>query len=600
MSQESEFANFKSAIARIYSKNGIVVGAGFLVAPDCVLTCAHVITSALGLPQNTMDAPDLEVELDFPLSQPIATGQGKVILWQPVIPGQIGEDMAVLQLTSALPIALLPVKLAADSGEWDARIRMFGFPKDFDDGIWVTGKLRDRNAAGLVQMDAIAGAGGRPVEKGFSGAPIWDESLQAVVGMAIAAEKRRETVTAAFMTPHATLAEYAIAPLETQQLTNLLNAAMPDAEAFAQAVHSRLRPTDWQPGQPQPTALKAVLQDLTDMPGQAGHEPLHLLIAAFLASPQITADAQQPLRDWLQTKSIDIPALIDAFLQIPPIASTSEDSTVNPYLLVLVRPSRQKPEEYFVDGWFLTEVQKADGTHVQQRKQLDLPISLASETVPDTNEMTFPIKQIPAVVATFWNQIGGEGNDTQDLTVEVFVPLKLLDQAVHGWVIEDQFGFASPLCRECQRVVLRSYERLARNYRPRGLWQKKWAYVETVLQQAAQGVFIPFEMAKVQALKETTAIAVKITQGDISTARGGPLALILGTATPIALWLQQQLNSVQEFEALLDCCLYSVLDSVSQTRRDAYDSEDENHLGRHLSLVWENPHRVPPDIDYSI
>jgi hypothetical protein len=276
-----------------------------------------------------------------------------------------------------------------------------------------------------------------------------------------------------------------------------------------------------------------------------------------------------------------------------------QESAPNPYLLVLIRPSLQKTEEYFVDSWFLQEAYQSDGSLSANRRQLDLPAP-AADVPQDTNQITFQVHQVPALVAYFLDQIGGESIDTTELNVEVFVPLKLLNQAIHEWSIEGQFGGESPLCCECQRVVLRSYERLARNYRPKGLWQKKWEYVETVLQEAARGFFIPFGMVRVQALKDSKAIAVKLLQGNLSTEKGGPLALILGTATPIALWLQRQLSSVQDFDDILDCCLNSVLDNVSQKRREAYDSEDENHLGRHLSLVWENPHRVPPDIDYSI
>ena len=43
------------------------VGAGFLVTPDHILTCAHVVNDALMRLQNTPDRPDMEVFLDFPL-----------------------------------------------------------------------------------------------------------------------------------------------------------------------------------------------------------------------------------------------------------------------------------------------------------------------------------------------------------------------------------------------------------------------------------------------------------------------------------------------------------------------------------------------------
>lgn len=602
MSQESKFDSFKSAIARIYSKNGTVVGAGFLVSPSWLITCAHVVTSALGLPQNVSESPRETITLNFPLSDHKRESfEANVIWWRPVSPGQVGEDIAVLELKPNFSVWFpAAVKLAADQGQWDAHIRMFGFPKDFDNGIWVTGKLRDEDGAGLVQMDAIAAEGGRSVEKGFSGAPIWDEALQAVVGMAIAAEKRRDAVTAAFMTPQSTLSEYALAPLEQKRLLGLLESATSNAEAIIRHVHHQLQPKDWKPGQHQPTNPEEILQDLADMPEQAECQPLHLLVAAFLISDQIDNDAKQPLRNWLESQGGDIPELLDFFSKLPIPSSAAEAAPAKPYLLILVRPTRPKTEKYFVDGWFLAESRRASASYCPSRKRLDLPAPESKDEIGDTHKRTFKIPQIPVLVEKFLDQIGGTGVDTTALTVEVFVPIELLDQAVHEWSIADQFGGDNLLCLECQQVMLRSYERLARNYRPKGLWLKKWQYVETLWKEAAQGLFIPFDKTKSQALRKAEAIAVKLPDGNVTTEKGGPLALVLGNAIPIALWLGHTVESVEEFEDLLNCCLQTVLDNVSQKRREAYDDGDENHLGRQLSLIWENPHRVPPDIDYSI
>ncbi|MEG4320631.1 MULTISPECIES: trypsin-like peptidase domain-containing protein [unclassified Microcoleus] len=197
------FQAFKGAIARIYHANGAVVGAGFLVSDRYLITCAHVVAAALSIAQNTQEQPTGTIELDFPL---IAAGQkvkSKVVFWQPVNPSLSGEDIAGLELEGSLP-NIQPVYLVGAEDYWQHPIRIFGFPQGHDLGIWATATLRDRTANNWVQIDAVA-AQNRPVEQGFSGAPVWDESLQGVVGMAVAAEKRRTDVTAAFMIPTAIL-----------------------------------------------------------------------------------------------------------------------------------------------------------------------------------------------------------------------------------------------------------------------------------------------------------------------------------------------------------------------------------------------------------
>ena len=197
---------FRSASARIFHVNGAVVGVGFLVSGQTrnyILTCAHVITSALSLPEDIVEAPNNNIYLDFPL---IASGQqlkAKVIFWQPVISNASTsepEDIAGLQIEGQLPKEVQPIQLIRANNIWQHPFRIFGFPKGHNDGVWATGVLRDGQGKGWVQLEDSKVTGYR-IEPGFSGAPIWDETLVGVVGMAVAAEKRREDIKTAFMIP---------------------------------------------------------------------------------------------------------------------------------------------------------------------------------------------------------------------------------------------------------------------------------------------------------------------------------------------------------------------------------------------------------------
>ncbi|MDF5707695.1 MAG: trypsin-like peptidase domain-containing protein [Nostoc sp. S4] len=204
-STDNYIQTFRSAIARIFHTNGAVVGVGFLVSgrsQNYIVTCAHVITSALSLPENIIAAPSNDIYLDFPL---IASGQqlkAKVIFWQPVVSNvstSKPEDIAGLQIEQ-LPKEAQPIKLIRANNIWEHPFRIFGFPHGHNDGVWATGVLRDGQGKGWVQLEDTK-VTGYSVEPGFSGAPIWDETLTGVVGMAVAAEKQRENVKTAFMIP---------------------------------------------------------------------------------------------------------------------------------------------------------------------------------------------------------------------------------------------------------------------------------------------------------------------------------------------------------------------------------------------------------------
>ncbi|MEH2429030.1 MAG: trypsin-like peptidase domain-containing protein [Nostoc sp.] len=203
---------FRSAIARIFHANGTVVGVGFLVAGrtrNYILTCAHVVTSALSLAEDTVEAPNNDIFLDFPL---IASGQqlkAKVVFWQPVVSNASTsepEDIAGLQIEGQLPKETQATQLIRANNIWQHPFRIFGFPNGHNDGVWATGVLRDGQGKGWVQLEDSKVTGYR-IEPGFSGAPIWDETLVGVVGMAVAAEKRREDIKTAFMIPADVLIE---------------------------------------------------------------------------------------------------------------------------------------------------------------------------------------------------------------------------------------------------------------------------------------------------------------------------------------------------------------------------------------------------------
>ncbi|MEW6497309.1 MAG: serine protease [Cyanobacteriota bacterium] len=197
---------FKASITRVFHTNGVVVGAGFLVSGQYVLTCAHVVTAALGISNNTTEAPTGSIDLDFPLVAPGQKIKAQVVFWQPMNSSAIGEDIAGLKLEGELPNDAQPVRLVTADELWAHPIRIFGFPSGHTNGVWASGVLRDKLANAWVQIEDDKVTGLR-VERGFSGAPVWDETLAGVVGMAVAAETQRQEGKVAFIIPTKVLSQ---------------------------------------------------------------------------------------------------------------------------------------------------------------------------------------------------------------------------------------------------------------------------------------------------------------------------------------------------------------------------------------------------------
>jgi V8-like Glu-specific endopeptidase len=187
------------SIVRIYSNNGKVVGAGFLVSPKRILTCAHVVADALAIARDTIDMPNAEVSLDFPIVASKQFFKARVVFWRPVNPGEFAEDIAGLELENSPLEAAQPALLVTSEDLWGHPFRVLGFPKDKPDGRWAAdGELRGEIANGWVQLQGVTQQG-YALEPGFSGAPIWDEKLEGVVGMAVSADLTRPESKTGFM-----------------------------------------------------------------------------------------------------------------------------------------------------------------------------------------------------------------------------------------------------------------------------------------------------------------------------------------------------------------------------------------------------------------
>jgi len=171
----------EKAIVRIYGPTGGIVGVGFLAAPDTLLTCCHVVGEAV------------EVTLDFPL---LAAGRKRVAQ---VVHSDAERDVAVLRLEDPPPGAE-PIRLVTSQETWGHPFRAFGFPKGHPGGVWAKGELRGPiGDTGWVQIEDV-GQTGYFVRPGFSGTPVWDDEVNGVVGMAVAADLT-PGVRAAFCIP---------------------------------------------------------------------------------------------------------------------------------------------------------------------------------------------------------------------------------------------------------------------------------------------------------------------------------------------------------------------------------------------------------------
>jgi hypothetical protein len=182
-------ADYERAIARIYDRDGIVIGTGFLVAPGYVLTCAHVVLSAMGLQteedyRKHQTPPQEPLALNFHLLDPLQKLEAQVVTWLPY--DRETNDVAALRLLTPLPEPLTPVPLASVSwleAQTD-RHSVYGFAEG-NEGGGCTDAYRPKNsvAGGRLQLCKFGDEADETIQPGYSGAPVWNERLKCVIGM---------------------------------------------------------------------------------------------------------------------------------------------------------------------------------------------------------------------------------------------------------------------------------------------------------------------------------------------------------------------------------------------------------------------------------
>ncbi|GGV65238.1 serine protease [Streptomyces massasporeus] len=177
---------------------GRVAGAGFLVTPSTVLTCAHVVGGGEDLAVTFTERPGTPA---VP-ARVVAHGGWSGGVTDP-------GDLAVLELDREMPMApaaLAPVDAA--HGPTARRLVVYGFPDGWDEGTLAECRV---TAPQLIrrewfQLEAWH-QGGQPLAPGFSGAAVTLADTGEVVGMVTADSGSGEVRTGRMM-PTQVMARY--------------------------------------------------------------------------------------------------------------------------------------------------------------------------------------------------------------------------------------------------------------------------------------------------------------------------------------------------------------------------------------------------------
>ncbi|MGD1854675.1 MAG: trypsin-like peptidase domain-containing protein [Leptolyngbyaceae cyanobacterium] len=595
----------KSSVVRFYHANGNVVGAGFLVADRYVLTCAHVVAAALTLPNNTEATPEQPVQIDFPLLAPGQTAEASVVFWIPVSQDQSEEDLAILRLSEKPPGSAKFASVGAARSQWEHPLAIFGFPQGHDRGIWATGVFRGPNAQGWIQFDSLMSED-RPVEKGFSGAPIWDKTLNAVVGMAVAAEKRRESVTSAFMIPKELLRK----PLNyicKQTLLDILQDYGAILSDWIQRSYGLCR------AQNAINSIQKTVHDIVDELANAtagAHQEEDKLVQ-FVAALVLELEVQQQerlaelgarLHRWGCQYAKDFEAAKATMRALKVKRQQQRIEPHNPMLLVNIQEDASG-ESLSVEAWIVLDPEKYDSKTLQGSHRL--LFSTEDDDYTHLSEQSVSYDELPILLDSYLMQLCCDGSeyecDPSELTLYFILPPSLLNKPLERLIPGDDEEPIGIGVDDSLQVILALQNRSGLGgFRASPRWKKAWKSKVAKAHVLTHEVFATKDRLKesgILGLQESTSLNPQ-SDPQVLAKQGIPLALwVRDNQAEDMDWAQMLLDEVLSYpvkdvpERVLEIrCNTSILDSESEYARSP-------ELGHHLAILWDDPNRVPPTVN---
>jgi hypothetical protein len=194
---------------------------------------------------------------------------------------------------------------------------------------------------------------------------------------------------------------------------------------------------------------------------------------------------------------------------------------------------------------------------------------------------------------------------TNEPQIHVFLPLELMFLPVDGWSLNSR---RQEYIGHDHVVMLRCASRYERTYTKNARWKKRWKLYQSQLELSARDVFVSGDDNDLDVLREildevvqdgnSRIVGLQVTQSPVDTEE--LLYELLDSGLPLALWPRQGLAEAAheaQLQALLTSCRIEQLPHTVKAKRyetRRLQNTPELHIGHHLSLVWDDPHLVPP------
>lgn len=262
--------------------------------------------------------------------------------------------------------------------------------------------------------------------------------------------------------------------------------------------------------------------------------------------------------------------------------------------IIKVEPSKQYKERYRISTWFIPN--SSNGKFNKSTGEGYLPV-----TIKELQEQeVFDFEEIRSLLQPLLIQISEQPTfSSYHTTLEFFLPEERLNEEIDAWEIKASEK-ADPLPIGIDyKISVRSNERLAKSTHKND-WEIKWNLLQ---QQNEPPCFLVGDGRSkkelISMLRPKNALALKLKKSPSPEI----FQVINDAAIPVALWIRQELQNLDiqsELDNLLQCPITELPEQVKAKRLEDFPKDEQTHIGKHISLLWENPNILPPQIKYTL
>ena len=398
--------------------------------------------------------------------------------------------------------------------------------------------------------------------------------------------------------------------LADQNRSNLLDILNAINITVWQQVYRAVKPQNYTGMMPE--TLEDALIALEEMRSDRfDYSPLFNFVAYFLITNKTSTPILVRLQNWLDHELNNIGlaySRVEADTKIL-IQEQNSITTGSPHLFFWV-DFRNGDDRYDLEVYLVPNAEEYDA-----KSGCGIMVDFDQLQSFSQERNGFHKHEVQDVLMDCLQEIADRIDEMQDLTIHAFLPLNQFnDLAIDQFPIDQTPDSESTGSR--YQVIFRSITRLTQYTQSNGNWKKRWETVGKICGDEICGdgisYFIPYSNQAVDRLSPKqlartfdqnptkTGLLLVEPPEVFSEKESSAFTAILKAGIPIALWPRQSCPELQEtwteiYEGLFQSNLKDLPKLIQQKRQEAYDcEEDENHWGKHIGLLWEDPKLIPP------